>query len=57
MDLKNLENNWVKEFPKPIIIAGPNNAESESQIKKKKKRKQCRSSNFPGRNLETKNQT
>ena len=32
MDLKNLENNWVKEFPKPIIIAGPCSAESESQM-------------------------
>ena len=32
MDLKNLENNWAKEFPKPLIIAGPCSAESESQM-------------------------
>ncbi len=32
MELKNLENNWVKEFPKPLIIAGPCSAESESQM-------------------------
>lgn len=32
MDLQNLENNWVNEFPKPIIIAGPCSAESESQM-------------------------
>ena len=38
MDLKNLENNWVKEFPKPIIIAGPCSAESESQMLETAKR-------------------
>ena len=38
MDLKNLENNWVKEFPKPIIIAGPCSAESESQMLEPAKR-------------------
>ena len=32
MELKNLENNWVKEFPTPLIIAGPCSAESESQM-------------------------
>lgn len=38
MELKNLENNWVKEFPKPIIIAGPCSAESESQMLETAKR-------------------
>lgn len=32
MELKNLENNWLKEFSKPLIIAGPCSAESESQM-------------------------
>ena len=32
MTLQNLENNWVKEFPKPLIIAGPCSAESEKQM-------------------------
>ena len=32
MDLKNIENNWVKDFPSPLIIAGPCSAESESQM-------------------------
>ena len=38
MDLKNLENNWVEEFPKPLIIAGPCSAESESQMLETAKR-------------------
>ena len=38
MDLKNLENNWVKEFPKPLIIAGPCSAESEKQMLETAKR-------------------
>ena len=38
MELKNLENNWVKEFPKPLIIAGPCSAESESQMLETAKR-------------------
>lgn len=32
MDLKNIENSWVKNFPSPLIIAGPCSAESESQM-------------------------
>lgn len=32
MDLKNIENKWVDQFAKPIIIAGPCSAESESQM-------------------------
>lgn len=32
MNLKDLENNWVKDFPSPLIIAGPCSAESESQM-------------------------
>lgn len=32
MDLKNIENKWVHQFAKPIIIAGPCSAESESQM-------------------------
>lgn len=32
MDLKNIENKWVHQFVKPIIIAGPCSAESESQM-------------------------
>ena len=38
MDLKNLENNWVKDFVKPLIIAGPCSAESESQMLETAKR-------------------
>ena len=38
MELKNLENNWVKEFPTPLIIAGPCSAESESQMLETAKR-------------------
>ena len=38
MDLKNLENNWVKDFGKPLIIAGPCSAESESQMLETAKR-------------------
>lgn len=38
MNLQNLENNWVKEFPKPLIIAGPCSAESESQMLETAKR-------------------
>lgn len=38
MDLKNLENAWVKDFPKPLIIAGPCSAESESQMLETAKR-------------------
>jgi chorismate mutase len=32
MELKELKNDWVNEFPKPLIIAGPCSAESESQM-------------------------
>lgn len=32
MNLKDIENNWVKDFPSPLIIAGPCSAESESQM-------------------------
>ncbi len=32
MDLKDLENSWIKEFPTPLIIAGPCSAESEAQM-------------------------
>lgn len=32
MELKELKNEWVNEFPKPLIIAGPCSAESESQM-------------------------
>ena len=38
MELKNLENNWVKNFGKPLIIAGPCSAESESQMLETAKR-------------------
>lgn len=38
MDLKNIENNWVKNFPSPLIIAGPCSAESESQMLETAKR-------------------
>ncbi len=31
-ELKNLKNEWIKEFPKPLIIAGPCSAESEKQM-------------------------
>ena len=32
MKLINLENNWINQFPEPLIIAGPCSAESEKQI-------------------------
>ena len=32
MELKELKNEWVNEFPTPLIIAGPCSAESESQM-------------------------
>lgn len=32
MDLRSLENSWIKEFPQPLIIAGPCSAESEAQV-------------------------
>ena len=32
MDLKDLQNDWIKEFPSPLIIAGPCSAESEAQM-------------------------
>ncbi len=38
MELKNLENDWVKDFGKPLIIAGPCSAESESQMLETAKR-------------------
>ncbi|MGV8914629.1 MAG: chorismate mutase [Kaistella sp.] len=38
MDLKNIENKWVEQFPKPLIIAGPCSAESESQMLETAKR-------------------
>lgn len=38
MELKNLENNWVNEFTKPLIIAGPCSAESETQMLETAKR-------------------
>lgn len=31
-NLKNLEQNWIKKFNKPFIIAGPCSAESEEQL-------------------------
>ena len=38
MNLQNLENNWIKEFSNPLIIAGPCSAESESQMLETAKR-------------------
>ncbi|MDO4225579.1 MAG: chorismate mutase [Bergeyella zoohelcum] len=32
MNLKELQNNWIDNFPKPLIIAGPCSAESEAQM-------------------------
>lgn len=32
MELNQLDNKWIKEFPEPLIIAGPCSAESESQM-------------------------
>ncbi len=32
MDLKTLENDWINQFPQPLIIAGPCSAESETQM-------------------------
>lgn len=47
MDLKDLENNWVKEFPKPLIIAGPCSAESEAQMLETAKRIKENSAEVP----------
>lgn len=38
MNLKELKNNWVKDFASPLIIAGPCSAESESQMLETAKR-------------------
>ena len=38
MTLQDLENNLVKELPKPLIIAGPCSAESEKQMLETAKR-------------------
>ena len=38
MTLQDLESNWVKEFPKPLIIAGPCSAESEKHMLETAKR-------------------
>jgi chorismate mutase len=32
MNLKDLQNDWINEFSKPLIIAGPCSAESEAQM-------------------------
>ena len=32
MELQNLKNSWIKNFPHPFIIAGPCSAESEKQM-------------------------
>ena len=32
MNLKDLENSWIEDFPRPMIIAGPCSAESELQM-------------------------
>ncbi|MBS1572809.1 MAG: bifunctional 3-deoxy-7-phosphoheptulonate synthase/chorismate mutase type II [Bacteroidetes bacterium] len=34
MELKNIKNSWINQFPKPLIIAGPCSAESEEQMLK-----------------------
>lgn len=47
MDLKNLENAWVKDFPKPLIIAGPCSAESESQMLETAKRLKATHAEIP----------
>lgn len=38
MNLKDIENKWVNDFPSPLIIAGPCSAESESQMLETAKR-------------------
>lgn len=38
MNLNELENNWIKGFEKPVIIAGPCSAESERQMLETAKR-------------------
>jgi chorismate mutase len=38
MNLQDLKNTWVDEFPKPLIIAGPCSAESEIQMLETAKR-------------------
>ena len=32
MNLNELKNDWIKEFPEPLVIAGPCSAESEAQM-------------------------
>lgn len=38
MNLQSLENNWINEFSKPLVIAGPCSAESEAQMLETAKR-------------------
>lgn len=38
MNLTDLKNEWINEFPEPLIIAGPCSAESESQMLETAKR-------------------
>lgn len=38
MKLEDLQNDWVNDFPQPLIIAGPCSAESESQMLETAKR-------------------
>lgn len=38
MELKDLQNNWIDDFQKPLIIAGPCSAESEAQMLETAKR-------------------
>lgn len=47
MDLKDLKNEWVKEFPTPLIIAGPCSAESEMQMLETAKQIKKSNSNIP----------
>ena len=40
MELTELKNNWISQFPHPLVIAGPCSAESESQMLETEQRMQ-----------------
>lgn len=47
MNLKDLKNDWIKEFSQPLMIAGPCSAESESQMLEIAKRIKETGANVP----------
>ena len=58
MNLKDLQNDWINEFSKPLIIAGPCSAESEAQMMETAQRLKESGAEVPvlEQEFETKNQ-